>query len=86
MEWGTELDFRKVEHVQDRKANEKSAAGNYIKDEDVNILSEGGNVANRWKRNFEGILNSENPSNFEDTPATEGPIMDIFSGKGCSST
>ena len=34
-------------------------------------------MADRWKRYFEGLLNTENPSIFEDTPAVEGPIMDI---------
>ena len=50
---------------------------NFIKDEEGDILTASGDVADRWKRYFEGLLNSENPSIFEDTPATEGPIMDI---------
>ena len=62
---------------QMRNDRQDISGTNYIKDEDGNILTEGGDVANRWKRYFDGLLNSENPSIFEDTPATEGPIMDI---------
>ena len=36
----------------------------YIKDEHGNILTAGGNVADRWKRYFEGLLNSQNQSFF----------------------
>ena len=39
---------------------------NFIKDEGGNMLTLGVDVADRWKRYFEGQLNYENPSIFEE--------------------
>ena len=40
-------------------------------------MTVGEDVAARWRRYFEDLLNSENHSYFEETKLTEGPIMDI---------
>ena len=63
---------------QMRNDRQNKSETNYIKDEYGNILMAGGDVADRWKRYFEGLLNSQNPSIFEDPAAAEGSIMDII--------
>ena len=50
---------------------------NYIKDDIGDILTIRENVAERWKKYFRDLLNTENPSHFEDAAPTEGLILDI---------
>ena len=62
---------------QMRKDRQDIIGTNYIKDENGDILTVSEEVADRWKRYFNELLNAENPSDFEDTPSFEGPILNI---------
>ena len=62
---------------QMRKDRQDISGTNYIKDERGDILTVGEDVADRWRRYFDGLLNNENPSSFEDIAPVEGPIMEV---------
>ena len=55
------------------------SGANFIKDEDDNILVDEGEVADRWRRYYNILLNSENQSRFEQVPKVEGPIPQVTS-------
>ena len=69
----------KVYNMAKQKKKDKSdiSGANFIKDEDDNILVDNGQVADRWRRYYNILLNSENQSSFEQIPKVEGPIPQV---------
>ena len=53
------------------------AGGIYIKDENENILVEGQDIRERWRKYFEELLNEENPYQVDEEEKVEGPVEDI---------
>ena len=62
---------------QMREERKDVAGGIYIKDENENILVEGQDIRERWRKYFEELLNEENPYQVDEEEKVEGPVEDI---------